>query len=250
VVLRVDGVHKSFGQKVVMQGLSFQVERGQTYVILGPSGTGKSVTLKMIVGLLAPDRGEIWVGKTRVNGAKPAALDEVRSRIGYLFQSGALINWMSVAENVALPLTEFTRLRHFEVDRRVEEYLAMVRMLPAKYQMPAELSGGQKRRVALARVLAGAPSIILYDEPTAGLDPIMTTTISQLIRQVQRKLGVTSILVTHDLDCAYEAGDRIAMIDGGQVVLEAEVEEFRNTRHPVVRNFLLGGRDETGGRDG
>lgn len=242
VLIRLKDVHKSFGSKQVLRGLDLEVLRGETLVILGPSGTGKSVTLKLLVGLLEPDRGEVWVGRQRVDQARSSVLWEVRGRIGYLFQSSALINWLSVAENVALPLTEHTRLRARDVDRRVDEYLAKVHMTASKHQMPGELSGGQKRRVALARVLAGAPTIILYDEPTAGLDPVMTANIAALIRDVQREFGVTSILVTHDLPCAWEAGDRIAFLDGGRVVHCAPVEEFRRTAHPAVRNFLNGGR--------
>lgn len=244
VLLRMVNVHKAFGDKVILQGLDLEVRRGETFVILGPSGIGKSVTLKLMVGLLKPDRGEVYVARTAVHQASSEELYEARGRMGYLFQSGALINWLSVAENVALPMTEHTRLRPDEIDRRVDEYLAMVRMVQAKYQMPAELSGGQKRRVALARVLAGAPSLILYDEPTAGLDPIMSTTIAELIRNVQRQLGVTSILVTHDLACAYEAGDRIGMVHEGRIVHQDEAQAFRNTDNPIVRNFLSGGRLE------
>jgi phospholipid/cholesterol/gamma-HCH transport system ATP-binding protein len=246
-VIRLVGVHKSFGFKRVLQGLDLTVRRGETFVVLGPSGTGKSVTLKLIVGLLQPDRGEIWVGDRRVDRAPSRVLYEVRSSVGYLFQSSALINWLSVAENIALPLVERRRLPPGEVDRLVDEQLARVHMLPSRLQMPGELSGGQKRRVALARVLAGEPSVILYDEPTTGLDPVMTSTIVELIRKVQRELGVTSILVTHDLACAFEAGDRIAMMDQGHVVYEAEAERFRRSDHEVVRNFLSGGRPALGG---
>jgi phospholipid/cholesterol/gamma-HCH transport system ATP-binding protein len=247
VIIRLGGVHKSFGPKQVLTGLDLEVRRGETFVIVGPSGTGKSCLLKLIVGLMAPDRGEVWLGKQRVDGATRHELYEVRAKVGYLFQSSALINWLNVADNVALPLTEHTSLRPFEIDRRVDEYLQMVRMLQSKYQMPGELSGGQKRRAALARVLAGAPSVILYDEPTAGLDPVMTATIARLIRKVQRELGVTSILVTHDLPCAYEAGDRIAMVDGGKIVFQAPTKEFQETDHPTVRHFLTGGRLDSGG---
>jgi len=241
-MIRLIGVHKGFGTKQVLRGLDLEVRRGETFVILGPSGTGKSCMLKLLVGLLRAEQGEIWVGRQRVDDARPRELWEIRGRIGYLFQSSALINWLSVAENVALPLTEHTRLAPHEIDRRVDEYLGKVHMLQSKYQMPGELSGGQKRRVALARVLAGTPSIILYDEPTAGLDPIMTQNIAALIRSVQREFGVTSILVTHDLPCAWEAGDRVAFVDGGRVVHSDLTERFRHTDHPTVRHFLDGGR--------
>jgi phospholipid/cholesterol/gamma-HCH transport system ATP-binding protein len=248
VMIRLAGVHKSFGPKQVLVGLDLEVMRGETFVIVGPSGTGKSCLLKLIVGLMAPDQGEVWLGKQRVDGATRQTLHEVRARVGYLFQSSALINWLDVGENVALPLTEHTRLRPFEIERRVDEYLAMVHLQPSKRQMPDELSGGQKRRAALARVLAGAPTVILYDEPTAGLDPVMTANIAQLIRKVQRELGVTSILVTHDLPAAYEAGDRIAMVDGGKIVFQATAAEFQKSEHPAVRYFLNGGRPPIGGK--
>jgi phospholipid/cholesterol/gamma-HCH transport system ATP-binding protein len=247
VMIRLADVHVAFGPKKVLTGLDLEVRRGETFVIVGPSGTGKSCLLKLVVGLLAPDRGEVWLGRQRVDGASKTQLNDLRAKIGYLFQSSALINWLNVADNVALPLSEHTRLRPFEIDRRVDEYLTMVHMLKSKYQMPAELSGGQKRRAALARVLAGAPTVILYDEPTAGLDPVMTATIAQLIRKVQQELGVTSILVTHDLPCAYEAGDRIAMVDGGKIVFMASAKEFEKTEHPAVRFFLSGGRHGSAG---
>lgn len=240
-LLQLIELHKSFGEMNILNGMNLKVRRGETFVILGPSGIGKSVTLKLIVGLLTPDSGHVQVGKVNVTEAGHAELDEVRSRIGYLFQSGALINWLTVAENVALSLTEHTSLRPHEVDRRVDEYLSKVKMLHAKYQMPGELSGGQKRRVALARVLAGTPSLILYDEPTAGLDPIITRTITELIREVQADLGVTSILVTHDLPCAFEAGDRIGMVHQGRLIEVADIPSFRQSEHPVVRDFLRGG---------
>jgi len=246
-LIRMVGVHKSFGPKHVLKGLDLEVRRGETFVILGPSGTGKSCVLKLLVGLMQPEQGEVWVGKQRVDHASHRQLWEIRGRIGYLFQSSALINWLTVAENVALPLVEHTRLRPHEIDRRVDEHLGKVHMLQGKYQMPAELSGGQKRRVALARVLAGAPTIILYDEPTAGLDPVMTQNIAALIRGVQREFGVTSILVTHDLPCAREAGDRIAYLDGGKVIHSDTTEAFLRTDHPAVRNFLSGGRAAANG---
>ncbi len=249
-IIQLKDVHKRFGKKEVLRGLDLEVRRGETFVILGPSGTGKSVTLKLVVGLLKPDQGEVYVTRVPVHRASAEQMDEVRSRIGYLFQSGALINWLNVAENVALPLTEHTRNLPHEIDRRVDEYLSMVHMIASKYQMPTELSGGQKKRVALARVLAGAPSVILYDEPTAGLDPVMTANISMLIRKVQRELGVSSILVTHDLPCAYEAGDRIAMVADGKVVYHADTETFRHTDHPAVRHFLSGGRGRNSDPEG
>jgi phospholipid/cholesterol/gamma-HCH transport system ATP-binding protein len=245
--IRLVDVHKSFGEKKVLCGMDLEVRRGETFVILGPSGTGKSCTLKLLVGLMRPDRGEVWVDRQRVDDSRTRELWEVRSRIGYLFQSSALINWLSVAENVALPLSEHTNLPPHEIDRQVDRHLAQVHMLPSKHQMPGELSGGQKRRVALARVLSGNPSIILYDEPTAGLDPIMTQNIASLIRSVQREFGVTSILVTHDLPCAWEAGDRVAFVDGGRVVHCDSTGRFRDTDHPAVRHFLDGGRAASNG---
>jgi phospholipid/cholesterol/gamma-HCH transport system ATP-binding protein len=244
--IRLVDVHLAFGKKQVLRGMNLTIARGTTHVVLGPSGTGKSVTLKLIVGLLKPDRGEVWVDDVRVDQAKGDALYEVRNRIGFLFQSSALINWLSVADNVALPMTEHRELGKDDVARRVDDYLQKVHMQPSKEQMPAELSGGQKRRVALARVLAGEPQVILYDEPTAGLDPVMTNNISDLIRRVQQEFHVTSILVTHDLAAAFETGDRISMIDQGQVVFEADTEEFKRADHPVVRNFLNGGRSARG----
>jgi phospholipid/cholesterol/gamma-HCH transport system ATP-binding protein len=244
--IRLVGVHKGFDSKKVLQGVDLTVRQGETHVVLGPSGSGKSCTLKLIVGLMQPDQGEVWVGTTRVDGARGRTLREVRSHCAYLFQSSALINWMSVGENVALPMLEEGELSRAEVDRKVDEYLASVHMEETRSQMPGELSGGQKRRAALARVLACEPEVILYDEPTAGLDPVMTANISDLIRRVQQEHGVTSILVTHDLAAAFSVGDRVSMLHEGRVVFEADAKSFQKSDHPVVRHFLSGGREAQG----
>ncbi|MEW6746842.1 MAG: ATP-binding cassette domain-containing protein [Planctomycetota bacterium] len=239
-MIRLEHVYKSFGSKRVLNDMNLHVERGESFVIMGPSGIGKSVTLKTIVGLVPADRGQVEVAGVNVTTASWEELCRVRSRIGYLFQSGALINWMTVAENVALPLLERTQMTRREIDHRVDDLLAQVEMLHARDLYPSAISGGMKKRAALARVLAGTPAIILYDEPTAGLDPIMTSTISQLIRDTQQKYQVTSIVVTHDIPCAFRVADRIGMVCDGKLVLVGTVEELQNSDHPVVSRFLRG----------
>ncbi|MFO0981769.1 MAG: ATP-binding cassette domain-containing protein [Planctomycetota bacterium] len=239
-MIRLEGVYKSFGTKRVLIDMNLHVQRGETFVILGPSGIGKSVTLKHIVGLVKPDRGSVVVAGVDVTTASAEQLYEVRSKIGYLFQSGALINWLTVAENVALPLKEHTNQTSYEVSRRVDELLAQVQMLHARDNYPADISGGMRKRAALARVLAGTPSIVLYDEPTAGLDPIMTMTIAKLIRRVQREFEVTSIVVTHDMPAAWEIADRVGMINEGHLIEIGTADEIRRSQNPVVSRFIRG----------
>jgi phospholipid/cholesterol/gamma-HCH transport system ATP-binding protein len=239
-VIVLEGVYKNFGSKRVLADMNLRVERGETFVIIGPSGIGKSVTLKHIVGLVKPDRGRVIVADVDVGNANGDQLYEIRSKIGFLFQSGALINWLTVSQNVALPMVEHTSLSQFEITRRVDELLAQVQMLHARDQFPGQVSGGMRKRAALARVLAGTPSIILYDEPTAGLDPVMTNAIAKLIRRVQRDFQVTSIVVTHDLPCAYEVADRIGMVHEGHLIEMGTVDHLRNSTNPVVSHFIRG----------
>ena len=238
-------VHKSFGPQKVLDGLSLSVAKGETCVIVGPSGTGKSVTLRHMVGLLSPDAGRVLVEGDDVATSRGEAMERIRAKFGVLFQSGALLNWMNVYDNVALPLYEQAgrlsrrrRLPDAEVRRRVMEKLEMVGLAAMAAKMPAELSGGMKKRAGLARALVGEPEIILYDEPTSGLDPVMSRTIDDLIRDFQRRLGVTSVVVTHDLHSAFEIGDKVVMLYGGKAVFAGTPAEFANARQPQVHEFV------------
>lgn len=241
-MIRLESVSKSFGTRRVLIDYSLEVREGETFVIMGPSGIGKSVTLKHIVGLLRPDSGRVVVDGVDVSNADHRELREVRSQIGFLFQGGALLNWMTVAENVALPLVEDRRKRRTaaEIDRAVREKLALVNMASELTRYPNEISGGMRKRAAIARALVTEPRILLYDEPTAGLDPRMATTISDLINDVNRRFGVTSIVVTHDLKCAQEVGDRVGMMHLGRLLEVGTPEEVWNSKNRIVRDFIEG----------
>jgi len=244
-VIRLEKVNKAFGttaRRRVLIDLDLEVAEGETFVIMGPSGIGKSVTLKHIVGLLRPDSGSITVDGQQVTTAHGSKLREIRSSIGYLFQGSALLNWMSVGDNVALPIKEDRRrkLSRAEIDRLVLEKLSLVNMASERDKMIGEISGGMRKRAALARVLASNPKIILYDEPTAGLDPRMAATIADLINNVKNRFGVTSIVVTHDLSLASSVGDRVGMMHLGHLIEVGTPEGMKQSKNPIVRDFVEG----------
>ena len=231
-------VTKMFGSKCVLNDFSLHIRKGETLCLVGMSGAGKSVTLKHMVGLLRPTSGEILIAGEPIQDLDGKGLAKVRSRFGYLFQSGALLQWLSVGENVALPLREHTRMAEEEIDALVRATLAQVGMEEAIEKLPANISGGMMKRAGLARAIVTKPEIILYDEPTSGLDPVISRTIDDLIRRLQKDLGVTSVVVTHDMISALTVGDRIAMLDKGSVLECSAPGEFLNSAHPVVRDFL------------
>ena len=236
-LIELQDVRKSFGEKHVLRGMSLRVEPGETLVMLGRSGTGKSVTLKTIVGLLRPDSGRVRVGEVDVARAGRQALSEVRRRVAYVFQTGALVNWLTVRENVALPLVERRELDRATIRQRVEQTLKTFELLEAADQYPDRISGGMRKRAALCRVLVQEPAVILYDEPTAGLDPISSRTVAEQIRRAQ--VGERSALVvTHDLDLAFAVADRMALHHEGHLIESAAPEAFKASRNPVVRQFL------------
>ena len=239
--LRFVGVHKRFGRKVVLAGVDLDVEVGETCVVLGGSGSGKSVLLRHAVGLHRPNEGEVWVDGTEISTLDEDDLLETRKKVGMLFQSGALFDSMTVRENVAFALEEHTDWDDERILARVEETLGLVELENVLDLMPSDLSGGMKKRVALARAIALAPRAILYDEPTTGLDPITATTINGLIRSLQKKLGVTSIVVTHDIHSAFTVGDKIAFLYEGKILFHGTTEEARSSQVPLLRNFLEGG---------
>ena len=222
-VVEFENVTKRFDGHVVLDGLSFSVAKGEIFAIVGPSGTGKSVTLKHAVGLIEPDSGSV---RTQTD------------RIGYLFQGGALLAWMTVAENVALPLRETTRLPDAEIDRKVAEALAAVGLGDAADRYPSEISGGMQKRAGLARSIVRESDLILYDEPTSGLDPVTALSIHRLIVDLNRTRGITSVLVTHDLQAALRIADRILFLKGGRSVLCGSPEDFIGSGNPEVKEFV------------
>lgn len=240
VAIELCDLTKALGGRTVLDGVSLQVRKGETMCIIGGSGAGKSVTLKHIVGLLRPDRGCVKIEGVDVTHPRNGELEEARRKIGFCFQGSALLNSMSVFENVALPLREHERLAESEVKRRVEEKLGLVGLHDAGTKMPSEISGGMKKRVGLARAIIRNPGIILYDEPTSGLDPVMSATINELILDMQKKLGVTSILVTHDMTSAFKVSNRIAMLLKGRILHVGPAEEFRTSADPVIKQFIHG----------
>jgi phospholipid/cholesterol/gamma-HCH transport system ATP-binding protein len=243
-LVRLARVYKRFGAQVVLDGVNLTLPRGQTTVIIGESGTGKSVLLKHIVGLLRPDRGEVHYDGQRIDRLPEHKLAKLRTRIGYLFQLSALFDSMSVLENVAFPIREHTRLPRREAHGRAREKLAMVGLAGMEEKWPAELSGGQKKRVALARAIAFEPELILYDEPTTGLDPPRADVINELIIKLQDELNVTSVVVTHDLASARKVGQRILMLSGGKFIYEGTNRSINRAEDPRVRQFVLGRASE------
>ncbi len=237
-IVRLSGLCKSFGRLEVLREIDLAFERGKTTVVLGPSGCGKTVMLKHIVGLLKPDRGEVWFQDARVDRLNEAALAPIRRQLGFLFQQSALFDSMDVRDNVAFPLVEHTDLSAEPRAQRVIEVLDMVGMVDSIEKMPAELSGGQRKRVALARAIVLRPKVILYDEPTTGLDPLRADTINELILKLQHELDITSIVVTHDLDSAFRIADVLVMLYDGAVVMQGAPQEFRDSPNPAVQQFL------------
>lgn len=237
-MITFEHVSKRFDSRRVLDDLSVTIEKGEIFVFVGPSGTGKSVTLKHMVRLLTPDEGVVRLEDTLVSQAEGRELQALRRRFGYLFQSGALLAWMNVAENIALPLCEDLGLPESEIDARVVDALKMVGLSDEGSNMPNALSGGMQKRVALARAIVTQPEIVLYDEPTSGLDPVTARLIDRLIQKMNRDLGVTSIVVTHDLHSALSIGSRIAMLNDGNIRELATPEQFIQSEVPVVKQFL------------
>jgi phospholipid/cholesterol/gamma-HCH transport system ATP-binding protein len=239
-LIELKHVSKAFGFHVVLNDVSLEIPTGQSLVVIGASGTGKSVLLKHIVGLLKPDSGEVWFDEHRIDTLTERPLMEVRKRIGFLFQMGALFDSLNVGDNIAFPLREHTQKPEDEVRRIVGDKLAMVGLSGIERKMPMELSGGQRKRVALARAIALDPHVILYDEPTTGLDPVRSDVINQLILKLQRELKVTSITVTHDMASAFKIADRIVMLHEGKLIFDGTPEEIQASENPVVRQFISG----------
>lgn len=238
-IVSLRGIEKAFDGRPVLRGLDLDIETGRSLVIMGPSGCGKSVLLKHIVGLLRPDSGEVRFHGQRVEAMGERELRPIRRRIGFLFQGAALFDSMTVRDNVAFPLLE-TGQSGPDLETRVRETLDRVGLADTLDKMPSELSGGMRKRVGLARAIVLEPEMVLYDEPTTGLDPIRANVINDLIVRLQRELSITSVVVTHDLDSAFQVADRMVLLDEGRVRLDGTPDVMRHTSDPVVRAFLEG----------
>jgi len=242
-IIELQEVHKSFGPQNVLKGLSLQIASGRTTVIIGRSGGGKSVILKHMIGLIRPDQGRVLVGGNDLNIMDDRQLNEVRRRFGMLFQDAALFDSMTVGENVAFPLKEHTSLSREQIADTVNEKLAMVGLVNVDHKMPSQLSGGMRKRVGLARAIALEPEIILYDEPTTGLDPPLSDAINRLIVETQEKLGVTGVVISHDIAGAFFVGHNIAMLYDGKIIAHGTPEEIKSSEDAVVQQFIHGRAD-------
>jgi len=237
-LIKFEHVKKMLAGNQILDDVSFEIGKGETFCIVGPSGVGKSVTLKHMVRLLTPDDGLVLVGDSVVSNALGEELEKIRERFGLLFQGGALLAWLSVGENVALPLREKTNMQEDEIEKKVMETLGMVGLEEAVDKYPAEISGGMRKRAGLARAIIRDPEIVLYDEPTSGLDPVTSRTIDSLIERMRKEIGVTSVVVTHDLHSALSIGTKIAMLHGGKIVELCTPADFVNSSSPEVQGFL------------
>ena len=239
-MIKLRQLQVAFGERKILDNFDLDIYKGETLAVIGPSGAGKSTIIKLLTGLLKPNAGTIEMLGAQVQDYNDREWDEIRKKMGVVFQYSALFDFLTVGENVAFGLRRHFKLPEEEIQARVKELLGLVGMPDTEAMWPAELSGGMKKRVGLARALAMQPQIVFYDEPTSGLDPVMTMTISRLIRKTQEQLGVTSILVTHDMESAYVAADRIAMLYKGKIAALGTVDEIRKSDNPVIKAFIEG----------
>ena len=237
-MIKLIDLNMEYGERVIMRDVNLTIKKSETLAVVGPSGTGKSTLLKLLIGLARPTSGQVWVDGKEISRLKEKELDEARLGMGMVFQYSALFDSMSVGENVAFGLRQHTDMKEDEIRRIVEERLAGVGLAGLADAMPNELSGGMKKRVGLARALAFKPNIILYDEPSSGLDPIMSRKIDELILETQKNFGVTSVVVTHDMESAYRIADRIAVLYEGRFVQIGTPDEIRRSDHPYVQEFV------------
>jgi phospholipid/cholesterol/gamma-HCH transport system ATP-binding protein len=239
-IIELRHIDKSFGGRKVLRDMSIEVEKGESLVIVGGSGTGKSVTLKHIIGLLRPDRGEVLIDGQDITHMKDVELNQFRRRFGMSFQEGALFDSMSVFENIAFPLRRHTKMKESEIRARVEECLEDVHLHGVEKKRPSELSGGMRRRVGFARAISLKPEILLFDEPTTGLDPVISDVIADLIEEMDVKLGTTTVTITHDMKVAFKIADRVAMLHKGHIIEEGTAEQFQRSANPIVQQFIEG----------
>jgi len=240
LMIEITDLHKSFGAFPVLRGVNLTVEKGESMTVIGGSGSGKSVLIKHIIGLLFPDKGQVKVGGEVLNDLDEQGLNEVRKKFGMLFQGAALFDSLTVWENVGFGLKQHTKMSDKDIRDVATQKLALVGLKGVEEKMPADLSGGMKKRVGLARAIAMDPQIILYDEPTTGLDPITADAINDLIVDLRKKLGVTSVAITHDMHSAYKISDRIAMLYKGEIQETGTPDEIRGTSNPIVKQFITG----------
>jgi phospholipid/cholesterol/gamma-HCH transport system ATP-binding protein len=239
-VVELRDIHLAFDEKLVLDGVSLRVEPLDRLVVMGQSGSGKSTILRLILGILQPNSGSVFFKQFEISRLNRRKLQQVRTQIGMVYQYSALLSSRNVRDNVALPLEELTRKTRDEIDRIVDEKLELVGMLDSKNEAPSELSGGMRKRVSLARALVMEPELILFDEPSAGLDPVIATVIDELIISLTERSQVTSIIVTHEMDSAFRVGTKMAMLYQGKIIEQGEAEAFKNSTNPVVAQFLSG----------
>lgn len=239
-MIKINQLCKSFGGQEVLRGINLEVKKGEVVVIIGGSGMGKSVMLKHILGFFRPDSGDVLVNGVSIPNCSTAELYAIRQTFGVVFQSAALLQSLTVGENVSLPLEEHSDFSEEKIAEIVRDRLSQVKLFDVEHKLPSELSGGMQKRVALARALVMDPTVMLFDEPATGLDPILTATIGHLIVDLHRRIGFTAIAVTHNMDFAYLIADRIAMVHEGRIIADGTPEEIRNTSQAQVRNFILG----------
>lgn len=240
-MLEVKNLTKRFGTNVVLDNISLTIDKGKTTVVIGPSGCGKTVLIKHLIALLRPNSGEVYFKNRRIDNLSENELNRIRTHYGFLFQGGALFDSLSVTENIIFPIRQHYKITNWrEVEELVKAKLAMVGLDGFQQFYPANLSGGQRKRVALARAIALNPEVILYDEPTTGLDPIRADVINELILKLQKELGVTTVVVTHDMTSAYKIADRIIMLHNGKIIADGDADHFHNHPHPVVQQFIKG----------
>jgi phospholipid/cholesterol/gamma-HCH transport system ATP-binding protein len=237
-VIQIENLHKSFDENHVLRGVNLEIPQGEAAVILGPSGCGKSVLLKHIIGLMTPDQGRVVVNGIEISSLSRKDLNVARRNFGMLFQSAALFDSMTVYENVSLGLTEHTQLSHAEKQDIVAQKLELVGLEGTEEMFPSELSGGMRKRVGLARAICLDPAVVLYDEPTTGLDPVIGDTINDLIARLQERLNITSVIVTHDMRSAFKIGDRLAMLSEGRISFVGTPDEMKASNDPIVSEFL------------
>src|SRR5213595_1643481 len=242
-MIAVRGLRKAIGDEEILRGVNLMVAKGETLGIIGRSGGGKSVLLKHIIGLMQPDKGEIWIDGENIIGLSERKLAAIRQKVGILFQGGALFDSMTVEENIAFPLREAGERDPKVIREKVREILDVIELEGQEQKMPVNLSGGMKKRVGLARSIIRQPSCVLYDEPTAGLDPVVSDSINKLIRRLQERFGVTSIVVTHDMKSAFDVADRIAYLHEGRIYFHGTSVDLQQSSDPLIQDFLLGRSD-------
>ena len=240
-IIVIENLTKKFGNNVVLDNISLKIEKGKTTVVIGPSGCGKTVLIKHFIVLLRPSSGEIYFKGQRIDNLNEIELNNIRTHYGFLFQGGALFDSLNVAENIKFPIRQHFKIKNWSrIDKLVKSRLAMVGLEGFQKFYPSNLSGGQRKRVALARAIALNPEVILYDEPTTGLDPIRSDVINELILKLKRELKVTGVVVTHDMTSAYKIADRIIMLHNGKIIADGDADHIRNHPHPTVQQFITG----------